>query len=76
MTAMVLTARKAVATQWFRVPRRWRIALLSVLAFLLLVQVLEAGLISLPPIVLVVGYYVFVLWLVFTLGRHWWRSGR
>ena len=69
----VAEPRSRLVTLWFRIPRRARIASVALMLGTALVQLLEHGLIVLPAIVLVSGYYVFLMMLLAMLGKRWWE---
>ena len=72
----VAEPRSRLVTLWFRTPRRARIALVALVLGTALVQSLEHGLIALPAIVLVGGYYVLLMTLLAMLGKRWWEWER
>ena len=69
----VAESRRRLVTLWFRTPRRAGIPLVGLVLGTALVESLEQGLIALPAIGLVGGYYVLVLTLLAVLGKRWWE---
>ena len=72
----VAEPRSRLVTLWSRTPRRAWIALVALVLWTALVQSLEHGLIALPAIVLVGGYYALLMTVLAMLGKRWWAWSR
>ena len=72
----VAEPRSRLVTLWLRTPRRAWIALVALVLWTALVQSLEHGLIALPAVVLVGGYYALLMTVLAMLGKRWWEWSR